>query len=252
MHGRRLTVAALAALLLALVAAPTASAYYKYGFHGFGADTVNEKYGFRGWLKTIAPKCPDPINQHTLSNLYIATEWGLGSYPWVEIGCFRGRMAYGGCKSTPCCYWGWCPSTNPEDYVELYAEAYTKEVGTWQKYGIRRDGTNPNGQYRWKFFIDGELIDTIAVDHPGYGHPTAGGELMSLYTPSDDDDRPHIDSHGKNIGTGDDGDYYNFMTSDGTWYKWSTSYGVYDVYHSSGITFETSAPYHSVFEAAGD
>ena len=253
MHGRRLTLALTAALLLALIAAPSANAYYKYGYHGFGADTANEKYGFRGWLKTVSPRVPILADQFSLSNLYIASEWGHDAvYPWVEIGCFKGAKYTQGNMPDPCCYWAYCPSSNLEDYIEMYAQAHTQSVGTWQKYGIRRDGTNANGQYRWKFFIDGELIDTIAVDHPGYGHPTAGGEIMSPTTPSDPDDRPHMNAQGKNIGTGSDSDYYNFMTSDGTWYKWSTSYGQYAHYHNSGISFATSAPYHSVFEASGE
>jgi hypothetical protein len=253
MRTRTLVIGVIALWVCGLVWPMSALAYYLYGEHGFGAATQTEKHGFRGWLKTVKPRCPDFLNQHTLSNLYIAAEWGHDAvYSWVEIGCFRGEKYLVGGMNEPCCYWAYCPSNNWEDYTEKYAQARTKDVGTWQKYGIRRDGTNASGDFRWKFFIDGELIDTIAVAHPGYGHPSAGGEVMSRYVPVDPDDRPHMNAQGKNIGTSSDSDYYNFMTSDETWYKWSTSYGVYDDYVDDGITFDTSSPYYSVFQATGE
>jgi len=253
MKRRVLVPAIVASALIGLLTPVNAFAYYRYGEHGFGAATQNEKYGFRGWLKTVKPHCPDLPNQHTLSNLYIAAEWGHDDvYSWVEIGCFRGEKYLGGSKDDPCCYWAYCPSSNLEDHCEMYAQTHTRGTGAWQKYGLQRDGANASGEFRWKFFIDGDLIDTIAVAHPGYGHPSAGGEVMSTYTPTDPDGRPHMNAQGKNIGTSSDSDYYNFMTSNGTWYKWSTSYGVYDDYVSFGITFDTSSPYYSVFEATGE
>jgi hypothetical protein len=240
-----LTVAC-AALIASVRATDARADGYKYALQYF---TNNPEYwGERGYFVTMNPSLSDVNHQHSLSNLYIATEPEFwlpdAAFPWVEMGYYKGHSQNAGyCGSTPRVFVGTSDDGTWENYVEF--DYNTLGIGSVHKFGISRTDHDPStGDTEWTFYLDGDMTKTCWRSRPDQGHPSAGGEIWRSGT---DYSWPEMLTHGRSNGSGIS-NRLCIKTSGGTWSEWDTTYSSrWDFWQESGTTFTQLTPKYSSF-----